>query len=185
MQDSVFISCSICRGTGHARCSHCIAGNCSKCRGLGWLTDDQATAPSSGNVAVAAGPQILAGPVTVQHNQVVDGARGLCVCLPLETRANPGDTVRLIALFVDRRGNLLADQDGKFADSGVVVVSDEKVLLLGIGRFPQARLFIPYGQLHLVPGRKHDLMVLLAGFVETATDHAAPFLRWNTFGVGR
>ncbi|MBN1418240.1 MAG: hypothetical protein JXP34_05650 [Planctomycetes bacterium] len=104
--------------------------------------------------------------VWVTHNHTFMGEAGLVVHARLTIGACPNRPVTIAAWFWGTAGQPLMDFDNLFrAANGQVSAWVTPTPLYPVATFPDLQVFLPYHQLHLIPGT-HDLSVSLSAHLE-------------------
>jgi len=98
----------------------------------------------------------------IEQGVVREGERGVAVHARVEVHGRPGRATEIRVTFHDAEGRGLRDLDGMFT-SAAGVVSAARFFTPGsdAATLDDIEVFLPYAELHLVPGRRHDLLVRL------------------------
>jgi len=104
--------------------------------------------------------------VWVTHNHTFMGEAGLVVHARLTVSACLQRPVMIAAWFWGTAGQPLLDFDGQYrAGNGQVCAWINPTPLYPVATFPDLQIFLPYRQLHLIPGT-HDLSVNLSAHLD-------------------
>jgi len=91
--------------------------------------------------------------VTVDHNIVQNGVKGMLIHVKFATQNTKGVKSRAIASFFFADGRKLKDSDGDYDTAdGYVAAARDYTPGYDTTRYDDSTIFMPYDQLHMAPG---------------------------------
>lgn len=108
--------------------------------------------------------------VWLEHNVMRGGRKGMVIHTSFGVENQRGAATEVVAYFNNSAGQPLRDSDGDYrTTTGKVSVGDDVQPAYDYTTYDDVDLFLPYGELHLASGRRHDLSAQVALF-DAATD---------------